>query len=126
MIITIVGTDIDVTPAIRDYVEKKLEHLEKFFEKDDSGVLVTVEVGKTTNHHASGPVFKADIVLVDHGKEHVVKCVQEDLYAAIDEMKDRISEELTSSRDRDMTLARRGDRDIKNMVREPEELESAE
>ena len=109
---------MDLTEALRAYVEKKIRPLEKLIDKE--GTLATVDIGKTTNHHQSGPVFKAEIILKAYGKSFTVIVEKEDLYAAIDEMKDEITETVTSFRDKKKDLARDGARTIKNMTREVE------
>lgn len=110
------ATNFSLTPAIDDYVEKKLETLEKFF-KDVSGVLVNVEVGKTSSHHKSGDIFKAEIHLMANGEEYYASAETEDLYASIDEVKDGIVRELTSRRKKAVRLLRKGGAKIKNMLR---------
>ena len=46
MNIKIVGKDLIVTDAIKDYVEKKLERVEKYFEKEDITANVTIKGSK--------------------------------------------------------------------------------
>ena len=47
-------TNFDMTPAIEEYVTKKVSSLEKFFGEDKKEALCEVELGKTTMHHKSG------------------------------------------------------------------------
>ncbi len=90
--------------------------LEKFF-REIEGVLVSVEVGKTTKHHKSGDVFRAEIRINAGGEEYYAVTETEDLYAAIDEAKDDIVRELTSSRKKALRLFRKGGQRIKNLLR---------
>lgn len=110
------ATNFSLTPAIDDYIDKKLETLEKFF-RDVSGALINVEVGKTTSHHKSGDIFKAEIHLMANGEEYYASAETEDLYASIDKVKDEIVRELTSKRKKALRLFRKGGARIKNMLR---------
>jgi putative sigma-54 modulation protein len=110
------ATNISLTPAISDYVEKKISLLEKFF-KNPSEVLINVEVGKTTKHHKSGNVFLAEIHIVADGEEYYATTETEDLYAAIDLVKDDIAREMTSRRKKAIRMLRRGGAHLKNILR---------
>ena len=48
MNIKIVGKDLIATDAIKDYVEKKLERVEKYFEGEDIIANVTIKGTKNT------------------------------------------------------------------------------
>ncbi len=117
MKINIKGTGIALTPSIKEYVEKRVESLEKFLRNDIENVLAEVEVGMSTHHHKSGEVFRAEINLTAHGKKLFAESEKEDLYAAIDEMKDKIERECISRKDKRQTLAKRGEAIIKKMIR---------
>lgn len=110
------ATNISLTPAISDYVEKKISLLEKFF-KNPGEVLINVEVGKTTKHHKSGNVFLAEIHIVADGEEYYATTETEDLYAAIDLVKDDIAREMTSRRKKAIRMLRRGGAHLKNLLR---------
>lgn len=89
--------------------------LEKFFHEEE--VLVNVEVGRTTKHHKSGDIFRAEIHITASGEEYYSAAEKDDLYAAIDEVKDEIVHELTSKRKRALRLFRRGGAKIKNLLK---------
>ena len=109
------ATNIIFTPAISEYIEKKLNMLEKFFSEED--VLVNIEVGRTTRHHKSGDIFRAEIRLNYNGQEYYAVSETEDLYASIDEVKDEIAQELTKKRKKYLHLFRRGGAKIKNLMK---------
>jgi putative sigma-54 modulation protein len=116
MKINIKGTGIELTPAITSYVEKKLSAVDKYLDVSES-VVAQVEVGKTTNHHKSGDVFRAEAHLMGGGIDFYTVSEQADLYAAIDLLKDEIVQKLTHLKGRRQTLTRRGGQMIKNMMR---------
>ncbi|MEK7134452.1 MAG: ribosome-associated translation inhibitor RaiA [Patescibacteria group bacterium] len=111
------GTNIELTSAISDYAAKKVSQLEKFVAPDDTSAMVDVEVGKTTKHHQTGDVFRAEFNLFVGGKQYNAASEKEDLYAALDDVKDEIARELSKSKTRTRDLARRGGASIKNIVR---------
>lgn len=110
------ATGIFLTPAISEYINKKVLMLQKFFSQEKE-VLVSVEVGKTTKHHKSGDFFRAEIKIVAAGEDYYAVVEKDDLYAAIDEVKDEIVRELTSKRKKALRLFRRGSAKIKNLLR---------
>lgn len=116
MKINIKGTNISLTPSISEYVNKKVEILEKFFGGVDE-VLVNVEVGKTTKHHKSGDVFRAEIQVVSNGQTYYAVSETEDLYASIDKVKDDIAQELSSKKKKTIHLFRRGGAKIKELLK---------
>jgi len=115
MRINIKATGIELTPAISDYVHKKVSSIEKFASNPDA--VAHVEVGKNSEHHKSGNVFKAEVHIIGGGLDLYAVSEQADLYAAIDIMKDEVVHELMHEKTRKETLARRGAQAIKNMIR---------
>ena len=109
-------TNISLTPAISEYIEKRIGSLDKFY-KEEEDIVVNVEVGKTTEHHKSGDIFRAEIHLRSRGNEYYASAETEDLYAAIDQVKDKIVYELTSRRKRTIRLFRKGGAKIKNLLK---------
>ncbi len=116
MNINIKGTHIELTPAITNYVRDKLQMLEKVIE-DPESAFAHAEVGKENMHHAKGDVFKAEVNLKSKGKTYYAVVVKDDLYAAIDEVKDEIMEEIKAKKDRDRSRLRRGAGHVKNFIK---------
>lgn len=116
MKINVKATNITLTPAISDYIDKKINMLEKFF-RHLPEALVNIEVGRTTNHHKSGDIYKAEIRLNLDGQEYYVTKETEDLYSAIDEVKDEVAHKLTTSKKKSLHLLRRGSARVKEMMR---------
>ena len=118
MQIKIKTTNIEMTDAISSYVEEKLQSLEKFaIPHDEENPLLYVEVGKTTNHHQSGDVYRAEVTMNVRGKQFRAVSKKDDLYAAIDDMRAELMRELTSHKTKERSLARRGAGMLKNLLR---------
>jgi ribosomal subunit interface protein len=115
MKINIKATGITLTPSISEYIEKKIDLLGKFFQEGE--VLINIEVGKTTKHHKSGDIFRAEIQVACGGQNYYAAVEKDDLYAAIDEVKDEIAYKLSSKKKKTLHLLRRGGAKIKNLLK---------
>src|SRR3989344_1121384 len=103
MQINLQGKNIELTEAIKDYILKKVTNLEKLLsgiEAKEGRVMVNFEVSKSTNHHKSGDVFHADCLIKIDGKEFYSSADKEDLYQAIDAIKDTLYYEINKNKDR--------------------------
>ena len=118
MQIKIKTINIEMTDAISSYVEEKLQSLEKFaVPHDEENPLLYVEIGKTTNHHQSGDIFRAEVSMNVRGKQFRAVSEKDDLYTAIDDMRAELARVLTSHKDKERTLVRRGAGVIKDLLR---------
>jgi ribosomal subunit interface protein len=120
MKINLQGTNMELTPAIYDYVLKRVTNLEKLLnsmETDGGAVVVTFEVANNTNHHKRGEVFHADCLIKVQGEEFYSSADKEDLYEAIDAVRESLFKEISRHKDRKQTLFFRGARSIKKMLK---------
>jgi len=91
MQISITGKNIDLTEAIKNYVDKKIDGLEKFYDKIVRGQVV---LGKENQHHIKGDVFFCECKLEVTGNDLFVIKNEADLYKAIDKVRDHLEAEL--------------------------------
>ena len=102
------ATNITLTDAIRDYLEKRLQTLDKLIPLEDPAVMIDVELGQSTKHHQSGDIFFAEIN-IHRGKETFRSVSHRpDIQSAIDNMRDDIAGELSSRKGKQISLSRRG------------------
>lgn len=107
MRLNVKATNITISDQVRAYLEKKLQSLERLADFDDSALLVDVELGRTTRHHQTGDVFFAEIN-IHRGKESFRAVTDRpDLMSAIDGARDSIARELSSKKDKEISLVRR-------------------
>lgn len=120
MQINLLSKNMELTGAIKDYVLKRVTNLEKLLsrvEERGGKVIANFEVSKSTNHHKAGEIFHADCLIKIDGKEFYGSADEEDLYQAIDSLKDSLYNEINKNKDRRQTLFHRGARSIKKMMK---------
>jgi putative sigma-54 modulation protein len=85
MNLQISGHHLEVTPAIRDYVTGKLERVTRHFDNViDVNVILSVEKLKQ----------KAEVTVHLSGKDVFVEAIDEDLYAAVDILVDKLDRQV--------------------------------
>lgn len=114
MNINIGGQGIDLTEALRDKVNLEFKRLEKVL---DASAKISIEIGKTSNHHKQGDVFSAHGKIVEPKAEYFAEIVTSDLYAAIDALADEFFEQVTQSKARHRVLLKKGQSVIKKLLR---------
>lgn len=109
-------TGIKPTKAIESYVTKKLASLDRLVKHDESAV-ARAEVGLSNRHHKKGDIYFAEVNVRVKGKQFRSVEQGEDLYAAIDAMKDEILREVTAFYNKKRTIGKRAGRTIKKRIR---------
>jgi len=93
MQIQLTGHHVDITPAMREYVNSKFEKLERHYDQmNDAHVVLTVEKlqqkAEATIQVSKGSVF-AD-------------AISEDMYAAIDALVDKLDRQIKKHKEKNM------------------------
>ncbi len=118
MQIKINAVNIELTDAIQSYVEEKIQGVGKFVRANEHEVpLAEIEIGKTSNHHRSGDIFRAEAILTLRGKTLRATAEKDDLYAAVDELREELVRSVTTREGKERTLFRKGAQKIKNLLR---------
>ncbi len=91
MIININATGIELTEKISDYTHKKFESVTKYF---DNIQKMDIDIGMRSHHHYKGKIFYAEANIHVPGKIMRVVKDSEDLYKAIDKVKDHLKVEF--------------------------------
>lgn len=110
------ATNMELTDAISQYVNKKIDTLLKFIDSNQDA-LAEIEIGRTSNHHHKGDVYKAEINLIIGKNNFRSVVIESDLYAAIDGMKDAVVNEVSRSKRKRFHLFKKGHQKIKNLLR---------
>lgn len=95
--VEIKGIGLNLTDSIREHIRKKIGGLSKFLRKVDPDLVeVRIEVGKPSGHHHKGKVFYAEVNLKLPGRLLRATDEQDDLFIAVDEVKDKLQKEIKS------------------------------
>jgi len=85
MAISVRGKNLEITPALKDYVEKRVKKVTKYFDKTgDIAVILKVVKG----HHQVEVTVPVDGILL-RGEEST-----SDMYASIDQVMDKIEKQI--------------------------------
>jgi ribosome hibernation promoting factor len=96
MNLTISGHHLELTPALREYVTTKLERITRHFDQVvDINVLLIVEKQKE-----KGRRQRAEVTVHVKGRDIFVEQSHEDLYAAIDQLIDKLDRQVCRHKDR--------------------------
>ncbi|WP_372879665.1 ribosome hibernation-promoting factor, HPF/YfiA family [Spongiibacter marinus] len=93
MQITVSGHHVEVTPALRDYVNNKLAKLQRHFD-NITNTDVTLSVEKL--------VQKAEATVHVAGADLFATCESEDMYAAIDSLTDKLDRQLIKHKEKSL------------------------
>ena len=96
MNLTISGHHLEVTPALREYVLTKLDRVTRHFDQVvDINVLLSVEKLKEKERRQ-----KAEVNVHVKGKDIFCETSHEDLYAAIDQLMDKLDRQVVKHKGR--------------------------
>lgn len=99
MNINITGHHVEVTPAIRDYVNSKLDRVIRHFDSVTS-THVILSVDKLNQ--------KAEVTLHVKGKDIYADSTESDLYAAIDTLVDKLDRQVVKYKEKQSSHAHEG------------------
>jgi putative sigma-54 modulation protein len=103
MNLSVSGHHLEVTPSLRNYVASKLERVTRHFDHViDAHVILTVEKLKQ----------KAEVTLHVRGKDLHCESEQEDLYAAIDLLADKLDRQVLRYKDKMSTEKRTSEKRV--------------
>lgn len=111
------GTGLELTPAIDSAVDKVVESIARYVDPADTTALAEIEVSKTTNHHRSGDIFRAEINFRSSIGSLRVEAERDDLYVALTAVKDELGEVLRSKKAKKIDFVRRSGLRLKNMLK---------
>ena len=96
MNLTISGHHLEITPSMREYVLTKLDRVTRHFDQVvDINVLLSFEKLKEKERRQ-----KAEVTLHVKGKDIFVENCHEDMYAAIDQLMDKLDRQVCRHKDK--------------------------
>lgn len=115
MNISIKATNLELTPALKDYAEKRMKGIVKF---TDGDAMIALELGKVSGHHKQGEIFEARVnITTPLGKQYYAVSEKADMYEAIDDVRGEVVREITSAKGKQDSLFRRGARSVKKLLK---------
>jgi putative sigma-54 modulation protein len=120
MNIIIKGTNLELHNDLKDYAEEKIGGLKKFLEDidlDGNRVMARIELAKTTQHHHQGDIYKAEVNLQLPKKMFRSVVESDDIYKAIDDVKDELKIMINEYKTERIDKSRRGHKVIKDLKR---------
>ncbi len=101
MNLNVSGHHLEVTPAIRGYVQEKLERVKRHFDHViDAHVILSVDKLRQ----------RAEVTLHLRGKDIHCACEEQDLYAAIDLLVDKLDRQVQKYKGKQGDARQRADR----------------
>ena len=91
MFIDVKATDFDLTDAIQTYTEEKFQMLEKYHDHIEE---IRCDLKMDSHKHNQGKIYQCSGHLFVPGKDFYVEKQEEDIYKAIDKVKDHLQQML--------------------------------
>ena len=110
MKIKIIGKELKITEAINDYVEKKLDRIDKYFEDAEADVTLKTEKNEQT----------AEICIIANGEKYRAVTEDKDMYASIDKDIDILEGQIRKTKTKKEKMMK--DASIRNMEIAPDHV----
>lgn len=130
MKITIRQKDLEITPSLQDYIERKVvQPVGKFLKRNvatdlparmkfrSDGPVLDIEVGRTTKHHHKGNVFHASATLTIGRRVIRADAIDADIHAACDLLENELKREIDTFKSKTSAVQKRAARAVKQQVR---------
>ena len=115
MNIKITGKDLKATEAIKDYIERKMERLEKYYETEDLDIQVMIRLERELQI--------AEISVSYKGDSHRAVAESKDLYASIDEDIDILERQIRKAKTKKERMNKDESLRVKEIAPEVHEIE---
>lgn len=109
MEIKVLGKEMKVTEAINDYIERKLDRIDKYFEQSSAEVTVRAEKNEQI----------AEVVVTANGENYRAAAEEKDLYASIDKVIDILEGQIRKTKTKKEKLMRETSLKDMNQVASP-------
>ena len=115
MKVQVIGKGLEVTEAINDYIERKLERIDKYFE--DASAEVTVKTEKNEQI--------AEMYVTANGEKYRAASEEKDLYASIDKVIDILEGQIRKAKTiKDKMMKEGSIKDLNEDLKEQKEIEN--
>lgn len=111
------GTNYDLPANITALARKKVEGLAKYIGDSKENARAYVDLGKETEAHQNGNIWRSDINFDVDGTRFYAKAIEESIEKAIDVSVNEVARELHTARKRQQSLMKKGGGVIKSLMR---------
>ncbi|MEI8337610.1 MAG: ribosome-associated translation inhibitor RaiA [bacterium] len=112
----ITTSGIELTEKIGEYLDKRISSISKFIPEEEVAQM-NIKIGKTTNHHQNGDIFRAELDLYHNKAYFRAEAETGDLLSSIDIAKDELIDEISKAKNKHMRLFRKGHQKIKSIIK---------
>ena len=112
MQIKIKATNIELTPEIKDYIQEKMDMLDKYLGSIQV-MNCDVEVGMAVGNQQSGKIYRAEANLNVQGDLLRVEKTEKDLFKAIDKVKDHLTRSIRRYKEKRIDRKRKAEQNFK-------------
>lgn len=112
--------NIEVTSALREYIEEKIIHVAEKFLQDKASTdlpILDIDVERTTGHHRKGEVYRVAAKLCAGSQCFHANASGEDIRAVCDVLEGELQREMYSRKNKISAMFRRGARIFKKNMR---------
>lgn len=107
--------NFEITDTIHQFAIDKFSALQKFIHDDTVNCFVTL--GRITNHHKQGEVYKVSIQVKTARDTFQAEEINEDLYAAIDILKDTIERSIVTGSQKKRSIFKKAALKFKDLIK---------
>ncbi|MES2931288.1 MAG: HPF/RaiA family ribosome-associated protein [Patescibacteria group bacterium] len=111
------GTNYELPANITALARKKVEALTKYIGDSKENARAYVDLGKETEAHQNGTIWRADINFDVEGNRFYAKAIENSIEKAIDRSVNELARELQTARKRQQSLMKKGGGVIKSLMR---------
>ena len=101
---------VKIDPALRNFIDEKINELVRFVTPETS---ILLEIGKTTQHHKNGPFFRAACQIKFPQKTLIAEASADNLKLAIVEAKEDLQRQIRQYKEKFSARAKRSQRVVK-------------
>ncbi|PJA40659.1 hypothetical protein CO179_01645 [candidate division WWE3 bacterium CG_4_9_14_3_um_filter_39_7] len=98
-------------------LNKRLKILEKFADIKNANSILDIEIGKISEHHQKGDIFRTELNLHTGRNHYRAVCEGSDSYSSIDEAVADLARQVGRDRKKRFAMIKKGGRKLKQMLR---------
>ncbi|MEX0918426.1 MAG: ribosome-associated translation inhibitor RaiA [Candidatus Paceibacterota bacterium] len=111
-------TGIELSPALAQHIESAVWRIGRFADKNDEGAMAQIEIGRISDHHRSGAIYKAEFtVRLSHLNSLHAGENDFDIFTAVNLARKEIVRQIKTARKKQKTMEKRGGRRLKDALR---------